>query len=149
MSFRALSRNDLNWFLDVRNSARKFLHDQTEFTINQTLHWYESGCGGNQYFIARKGLQDIGYVRISNVNPTVTLIGLDIAEEFRGKGLAKEIYRTFAKEFSKVLLREKVALRVLKTNQRAINLYIKLGFKITEETPQDYYMEILRNELAV
>jgi ribosomal protein S18 acetylase RimI-like enzyme len=149
MNFRALSRGDLIWFLNVRNSARMFLHNQTEFTIAQTQQWFDSGCSGNMYYIVDNGNQDIGYVRISNTDTAVTLIGLDISEDFRGLGFAKEIYKTFVRQFTPSLVKETVGLRVLKTNQRALNLYHSLGFAVIEETSDDFYMEIKQAHLAL
>ena len=142
LTFRVLSSTDLEWFLAIRNSSRAFLHDDTEFSIQETREWFESGHGGNQYFIVESSNSKLGYLRVSNIGSKVTLIGLDIAEEFRGFGLAPKIYGLFAKEYSQKLLTECVGLRVLKSNTRAINLYRKLGFSIIEETNLDFYMEV-------
>ena len=72
-----------------------------------------------------------GLIRLDNIdtiNKSIC-VGMDIDTAFRGQGLAKEIYRVlmqllFDQGFNRIWL------LVLDFNIRAINLYLKLGFKL-------------------
>ena len=76
----------------------------------------------------------------TEVEPThVWLVKLYLLPEFRCRGLGTallEEVKTRAR-----LLRKPVRLRVLRVNSRAKWLYERHGFRVTEETPERFFME--------
>jgi RimJ/RimL family protein N-acetyltransferase len=85
----------------------------------------------------------IGYFRLSNYskeNKNI-YIGADIAKEYTGKGIAKKAYNLFIPFLFTEYNLNKISLEVLSTNQKAINLYDKLGF-VKEGIKRE---EILKN----
>lgn len=61
------------------------------------------------------------------------VVGLDLAEKFRGQGLSKAVYLRMLGCLKKSHL--PIVLWVLDFNHRARSLYLKLGFKEIERTP--------------
>jgi ribosomal protein S18 acetylase RimI-like enzyme len=74
-----------------------------------------------------------------NESAFLTMIAID--KKYRHMGYGKGLL-----EFSVSILRtkgfKKYSLEVLKDNSIAINLYKRLGFIVTEERQQHYYMEM-------
>ncbi len=144
--FLLLSRDDLEFFNEVRNSSAAFLHDPRTFTLEETLAWFEGRTAGSYWITTLKG-QKIGYFRSRVISSQVWEIGADLHEEFRGRGLAKEMYREFARQVLNPRGVVGCSLRVLRSNPRAISLYTKLGFKVTLESETDVSMSIRVSEL--
>lgn len=150
--YEPLSFYDLEFFNRVRNSAAEFLHDSRTFTLEETKNWFMGCTSGNHYYLIKR-FDDfvdyaIGYFRLSWYKPEEKsiYIGMDLDEKYRGQGLATEIYQDFMKEINREIGIELFKLEVLKTNVRAINLYKKLGFVVTEgegdDTYDSLYMEL-------
>jgi len=64
--------------------------------------------------------------------PTAYDTGTGTAKEYRGKGIAKEIFE-YSIPYLKEAGIEQYLLEVLQNNTKAISVYQKLGFKITRE----------------
>lgn len=128
--FRQIEHKDLEFVNNVRNQyAKEYLHDSRTFSINDINNWFLN-TKPNYWMILNEG-NTIGYFRLSNhsfVNKNI-YIGADIAPEFIGKGFAKEAYKLFISFLFKEYELNKISLEVLSTNERAISLYNKLGFK--------------------
>lgn len=130
ITFKPIATEDEIKFLnEVRNEcAEKFLHDSTTYTLQETTQWVLTLK--TPYYIVSDGNQSIGYFRTSNyskVNKNM-YIGMDIHKSRRGKGLAYESYKRFIPYVFYYYDLNKVSLEVLATNERAIALYLKLGF---------------------
>lgn len=145
--FLPLSRDDLKFFSEVRNSSAAFLHDPRTFSLEETVAWFE-GVAAGSYWITTLEDEKIGYFRARIISTQVWEIGADLHEEFRGRGLAKEMYREFARQVLEPGGVVDCSLRVLRSNPRAISLYTKLGFKVTLESETDISMSIRVSELA-
>ena|SRR3990167_7306223 len=135
-----LTRQDLPFLNEVRNLVREYLHDNREFSLDETNSWFRSLPPENKYYlisICREGGQTpIGYFRtreyimpwVRQGKPCKCLeIGADLHPSFEGKGYA---YRSYIQFLSELEGRgfECVSLQVLGSNSRAFNLYVKLGF---------------------
>ena len=145
--FRPLTFSDLEFFNFVRNSAATFLHDQRQFSLDQTIDWFQKGPPSSYWIVEMKGIR-IGYFRCLALNSGKVMIGADLHPDFQGKGLAKIMYQEFAQS---VLISQgftTCTLRVLKSNERARRLYLKLGFIQTGETAEDLSMEMKAKDLA-
>jgi len=77
----------------------------------------------------------VGCLLVMNKDDGILLDEIYIEEEYRNKGIGKDIIRNVLKES------DIVYLWVYKENERAISLYKDLGFKIIDETEERFYMK--------
>lgn len=140
-SFTELTNDDLKFFSEVRNSAAEFLHDFREFTLAETVDWFEKGTKA-KYYIVWLSEQRVGYFRTRVTGESSWEVGADLHVSFRGSGLAKSMYREFATQILASNYVHVCTLRVLRSNSRAISLYKDLGFRTTEETSMDLGMSV-------
>ena len=128
--FRQIEYNDIEFINTIRNQyAKEYLHDSRIFTFSETNNWFINTKPDFWMIINENKI--IGYFRLSNhsiINQNI-YIGADIAPEFIGKGFAKEAYKLFIPFLFQEYKLNKISLEVLSTNERAISLYNKLGFK--------------------
>lgn len=130
ITYRPLTEEDLEFFNATRNECREFLHDNREFTLEQTKEWFKSLKPHQKYYIITNGVNLLGYIRAIEYSETSWEIGMDLAEKYRGLGVAKNMYRKFMEDHPSV---EFWGLEVLANNIRAYNLYRQLGFEINED----------------
>jgi len=145
--FRPLEFLDLQFFNLVRNAAAPFLHDKRLFSLDETIQWYKNGPPSKYWIVEFKGAR-IGYFRLVAVDSETAMIGADIHVDFRGKGLAKSMYREFARAVLIPNGFESCTLRVLRSNERAYSLYLSLGFVQTSESVDDISMKVSVVQLA-
>lgn len=127
VNFRKIEKKDLEFINRVRNGyAKDFLHDSRTFTLEQTHEWFKNNP---TYYMIEIQNETVGYIRMSNIESESLYMGIDIAPEFCGKGIATEAYETFFAHLLWTSNIKTVYLEVLPTNFRAIRLYNKLGFK--------------------
>ena len=126
--FTPMQYEDLPFFNEVRNLSREFLHDNTEYTLEETESWFSDT--DPSFFILWKDFRKIGYFRTSNFskqNKNI-YIGADIHPDFRGNGYGYLSYVEFINNIFEKNDIHKISLEVLATNHIATNLYKKLGF---------------------
>jgi RimJ/RimL family protein N-acetyltransferase len=129
VSLRGMEFDDLPFFLDVRNTCREFLHNNTEFSLRECVRWWDAD--NPLFYVIEHDETRVGYVRISNwdnENKHV-YVGVDIHPDHRRLGYAQETYELVLGYLFVVHQMNKIALEVLSTNQPAIALYRKIGFK--------------------
>lgn len=142
ISFKKIIPDYLEFLNKVRNEyALEYLHDSRLFTINETKNWYYKTNPDFWMIFMNETL--VGYFRLSNYskeNKNI-YVGADISKEYTGMGIAKNAYNLFIPFLFTEYNLNKISLEVLSTNQRAINLYNKLGF-VKEGVKRE---EILKN----
>jgi RimJ/RimL family protein N-acetyltransferase len=147
ITFREMTYEDLEFFLEVRNScAPEYLHDSRLFDFDSAYVWWFNGAKKEYYIIEYDGVK-IGYFRTSNYsedNKNI-YIGADLHSDWRGMGLSYVAYLQFIPFMFESLKLHKISLEVLSTNTRAINLYKKLGF-VEEGRKRE---EVLKNGIYV
>lgn len=129
ITLRSMEFEDIPFFLGVRNACREFLHDNAKFSLKQCVEWWNTH--NPMFYIIEHERDSVGYVRISNwdhVNRHVC-VGVDIHPDHRRLGYAQEAYRLTLNYLFISCHVNKVALEVLSTNQPALALYRKIGFK--------------------
>lgn len=128
VKFRKMEVSDLPTFLEIRNLSKEFLHNNSSFTLDQAISWFNKDKP--KFFIIELGETTIGYFRTSNSESGIGLyIGCDIHPDFRGFGLGYLSYVKFIKKLYDEFNFQTISLEVLETNTRALNLYTKLGFE--------------------
>ena len=139
-TFRLVDHTDICFIHEVRNSAREFLHDNRQFSLQDVIEfvvikkpqWYIIEWNTETQYANPHGKR-VGYFRTAHKSKEDKFleIGADVHEGFRGRGIAKRAYKQFIDQFFKdggMALH----LKVLAANTRALNLYLNLGFKIRE-----------------
>jgi len=124
--------DDIPFFNIVRSQSYEYLHDSTNYTLEQNIEWFNKT--NPKFFIVSVDGKDIGYFRTSDWTPISVMIGMDIDPKYRGNGYAQEAYRLFIKHL-KCLGINTVYLEVLEYNTRAKHIYDKLGFIVTNIEP--------------
>ena len=136
IKLRPLTSHDLAWFHTIRNDPEtyKWLHTQEAISWADTLAWFREEKP--MFYVASIGGEPFGYFRTHHADSSngSIEIGMDIALEHRGRGLARPAYGEFIK-FLKSRLYRKFTLEVLSNNKRAIQLYEKLGFVAVDTNP--------------
>lgn len=118
---KKMCAKDVPFFNKVRNSCCQYLHDKKKYSVEDSLKWFYSI--NPDYFIFLYDNKKAGYFRTKEINGEL-FIGLDLAEEFRGKKLAVKAYDCFFNIFKK----KYYYIYVDESNFRAYNLYRKIGF---------------------
>ena len=134
LKFRKMEISDLPKFLEIRNVSKEFLHNNSEFTLENAIEWYKSY--NPNFYMIELGEKIIGYFRTSNWENKSMYLGCDLAPNYRGFGLGHTGYIGFINKLKNEFDLDNIKLEVLSTNIRAKNLYDKLGFKtigISEE----------------
>ena len=136
LALTPMTLRDVPFFNAVRNECREFLHNPQAHTLPEAARWFAETAP--RYLILLGDDLPVGYFRITEARSEAE-IGLDIHKDYRGQGLARPAYQLL---FAYLRLRqfEKVTLRVLRSNARAIHIYRAIGFVVTEETEIDLAM---------
>jgi RimJ/RimL family protein N-acetyltransferase len=128
-----LEYNDLEWFRQIRNSSRHFLHDDRIFSINDVQTWWVQNQPDIR-LVRADGIR-VGYLRLGGKEiregHSLLWIGADLEEQHRGHGHGRNIYQFAMPLLSQEFCVEGFILRVLPHNQRALRLYRSLGFVIS------------------
>lgn len=135
MEFQKLKFEDLEFVYIVRKQSAEYLHDPTIYSYEEVINWFNRVSKDPSvvwYIIIHEG-QKIGYIRTNLLKYNRLFIGMDLHEDYRGKGTGQLAYKEFINYLYKVLPLNDLWLKVLKTNTRAIHIYEKLGFKKIEE----------------
>lgn len=132
--------DDLRFLMDLRNNPDTWIYLYNPHFVDweSQKRWYEnmSKDPSRYYYIFGKYENSIkinlGMVRTDEINPLNRSIrvGGDIDPKYRGKGYSKEMYKLIFEYCFSYLNMHRVWLLVLGTNDRAINLYKKMGMSI-------------------
>lgn len=127
-SFTPLMEQDLPFLLEIRNECRSYLHDDRQFDLEAARAWFRAAKP--TYYLTAMCGEAVGYFRVSDVSvgSRRLLAGADIHSNFRGQGIGYRAWKEFLDLFFLELNWNKISLEVLSTNERAYNLYKKLGF---------------------
>lgn len=119
-----LVEKDLKFLNTTRNLCKDWLHNPTEYTLEETKNWWSKlDHTIKKYFLIKVNGECVGYLRW---DLKTKYIGGDIHPDFRQKGYAYRAYCLFLdKAFEYV---PEVFLEVLDKNDKARALYKKLGF---------------------
>lgn len=149
-----INKNDIEIIRLWRNkkNIRKCFINNEIISSKQQINWYKNYSFKNNdiMFIIKYLGKPIGCVALYNINNKKAEFGrLIIGDDInRGKGLAlRASYMLCKYGFNKLNL-EMIYLSVFKNNKKAINLYIKLGFKIVDNDNL-LKMELYKNNLKM
>ena len=132
MEIRKMTIDDILFFNMVRSESHTYLHDQTNYTVEQNTDWFNNS--NPKFFIVSVYNNDIGYFRTSEWTDNSLMVGMDIAIKYRGYGYAQKAYPTFISYLKKLNIKT-IYLEVLEDNIRAKHIYDKLCFTVIDTKP--------------
>jgi len=147
MEIRLMVKNDLEFFNSVRVKSFMFLHDNTNYTLEDNIKWFETLK--DPFYIVSIDGESIGYFRTSNWIDNSLYLGLDISIKHRGNGYAFKAYNLFFNKLKSSFNINKIYLEVLSSNKRAIHLYNKLNFTIIDVLPYSDNHKSIKMELKL
>lgn len=144
---RFIEKYDIYNVYDLRKEAQKYLGTLLLNNSDKQEEWYEKIKNDKTklYLIIEEKHQKfnkfIGYIRLTEIdyiNRSIC-VGADIKTNYRGKGYGKEVYKYILNFVFNELNMNKCYLWVLENNERAINLYKKIGFKESGKSRKAIY----------
>lgn len=132
LRYRRATEEDLElyyqWAGDKEVRSNSFSSDPIPY--DNHVSWFKKKIKENStmmlLFLSEE--KPVGQVRIERSGPTA-VIGISIAAEFRGKGLASEMLRTTAELYIKEHPDTAIDAFIKEENQSSINAFQKAGFK--------------------
>ena len=101
-------------------------------TINQKINNKEF-----KYWTFKEDEKIVAYLGIQFINDFIEILGIGVIEEFRNRGIAKQLMNELMDYFNKSTY-IKILLEVRESNSTAKNLYTNLGF-IKVSKRKNYY----------
>jgi ribosomal protein S18 acetylase RimI-like enzyme len=113
------------------------------FQFEAQRRGYREQCpGANARLILRDG-SPVGWIIVDRSGPRLHCVDIAIVTGARSTGLGTRVLRALQEEAAAA--ERPVALMVLRSNVRARGLYVRLGFRVTEETDLHTLMEWRRD----
>lgn len=135
LSFRAVEKRDLERILELRNDFSTWVHLTDPRPLRPGLQdkWLDGVNTSTDrfYWIVEDDGRFIGLIRMDEYDPLNRSIrvGADVSSEVRRKGYGLRIYRGILSYCFQYLGIHRIWLLVLATNEPALALYEKVGFK--------------------
>lgn len=150
VKLRPLAFTDLDEFLEIRNAVADMLHDNSKFSLSECRDWFAT-TKIRYYVVESEGIGILGYFRVNSyeTQDDKIEIGLDLSPKYQGRKWSKALYKIFTEDILVPQGINFISLRVLKKNFKAMNLYLDLGFKVTDETELDRGMEVRLRDLLL
>ena len=149
ISLREIRESDLDLLQQHRNDpgTRAWLEDDSEVSAARLLQWFRDG-GSASLRIALSNTVDVGLARLSHDAATRTcMVGLDIFKPFRGRGLARPVFRHIC-ETAFAAGARCLTLWVFSDNVAAIRVYRSEGFVLDESEPLKCLIRQFPNDSA-
>ena len=127
-SLYSATRDDLR----LIDGERDFVESIVSMQFRAQTASYGDQYPNAMYFVVEKLGERIGRVTIDFGSNEVHVLDVAFISEVRGKGYGTALIQAI--QYTAAKLKAPVALSVLKSNFRARNLYLSLGFKIEENT---------------
>jgi ribosomal protein S18 acetylase RimI-like enzyme len=119
----------------VRDQCLSFIHDKVSYDLSATIKWLKT-TESKYLSVIDESNTVIGYFRLTNISNDHCFVGMDLHQEYRGKGIALNTYNTVMTELKKYGICN-FSLYVLSSNEHAIRLYNHIGFKEATRTLWD------------
>ncbi len=137
-------KSDFTVLSALRNDPavqRQLMVDSQNYSLAQVRAWIRRRMSDPQgaFWVIDIG-SAFGFVQLTRIDQQAGTadLGICLARSVRGKGVAASVMRLLEKEAKKLGCRN-LTLRVLRINHRAIGLYRKLKFTITETKRRHHF----------
>ena len=146
---RPAREEDADFFVDLRNDIDLqylLMARARGSTLAQVTDWLRSRSEGQVIFLVvadRDTDAPAGFIQLASVDEVSRHgdLGICIADAFQGKGYAEQALLTFEAYLRDTLNISKVSLSVLSANRRAIEFYLKLGYREVGTQLAHFYWE--------
>lgn len=132
---RLIDQNDSEFLISLRNDPDVYENLGNHVFLNSIIQEdfinSISRSDESKYFIFKNEKNErVGLVRITDIDRVhrSACVGADICKEFRGKSLARAIYKAIFKIVFDIWGLNRAWLLVLEDNKKAYELYKKVGF---------------------
>lgn len=127
INLELLTEETLEFARKLRNKNLKYFVNQEEVTRTQQEMWYKKIINDETYkfIIIKEDEKPIGTISLKMDKGTLEIGNVIVDEEYRGKGVLKEILHNIVAAYPKMPIK----LQVLLSNKEAQEVYYKLGFK--------------------
>lgn len=127
LKFRRAREKDLSTILDIEN--RSFSDPWPREAFDDI---FESG---QEFWVVEKNRKIAGFVNFIKAADEVQIYNIAVLDEFRNQGLGTRLMN-FALSYFKDT--QSAILEVRPSNREAVNLYLKIGFKIINKRKKYY-----------
>jgi len=149
LTLRLIDAQDIEQVRELHNHPEtlKWLSDTHFVTKMEQESWFKkisSSLTSRRYVVELCETKDlVGVFRLDDIDieNKSAFVGLDIAIDFRRKGIALETYEAMIPFLFEELQLNRLSLITLETNHPAISLYEKLGFMKEGTLRQAFYRE--------
>lgn len=149
LTLRLIDAQDIEQVRELHNHPEtlKWLSDTHFVTKMEQESWFKkisSSLTSRRYVVELCETKDlVGVFRLDDIDieNKSAYVGLDIAIDFRRKGIALETYEAMIPFLFEELQLNRLSLITLETNHPAISLYEKLGFMKEGTLRQAFYRE--------
>ena len=140
--YEAVTHADAEVMRGIRNSCRQYMtNNRNLIQSDEQLEWFVMlDRGAMRPYLFVLGGTHVGY-GIIKLDDGVGLLTGGLVPAYRGLGYGTQLFSLLIEECSRWNIPP--ALEVLKTNDRAIVTYKKLGFAVISQTDKIYKMELL------
>lgn len=122
--------------------VRQNSFNQNKIEIEGHKKWFSAALKNENcfFYIIRSDGDLIGSVRFDLEKENQFIIGIQIAEKYRGKGLASKIISDAGTKLLEAKTGVKIIAHIKKNNAGSLKAFLKSGYKIIEES-QFYILE--------
>jgi ribosomal protein S18 acetylase RimI-like enzyme len=140
-TLRPVTEDDFAWLWSLKRQTMRSYVEQTWGVWDDGVQdiYFRQGFTPSKLRIIRVDGHDAGRLEVERCDRELYLCGIEIAPEYQRKGLGTAVIRDLAAEAQAA--RMPLRLQVLKVNP-AQNLYNRLGFRVVEETPTHWRMQL-------
>lgn len=138
LTYRPALESDLNFLLDLRTKTMNPHLIASSLSTAVDSHMLRIKYKFEHASIIEYNRTSIGLLKIERKQDGIELIQIQIDPLYQGKGIGKKILEQIINEAN--FDKKSITLQVLKVN-KAQRLYVKLGFKMIEESNDSYFMK--------
>ncbi len=138
LTYRPALESDLNFLLDLRTKTMNPHLIASSLSTAVDSHMLRIKYKFEHASIIEYNRTSIGLLKIERKQDGIELIQIQIDPLYQGKGIGKKILEQIINEANSD--KKSITLQVLKVN-KAQRLYVKLGFKMIEESNDSYFMK--------
>jgi RimJ/RimL family protein N-acetyltransferase len=133
LSFRKATQADMMLYLEWANDeeVRKQSYQTGRISLEDHAEWFlkkinDSNC--LMLLFENEAKVPVGQVRFQKENEKVYVIGISVAKEFRGKGLAGAILVMASDHFFEIFPENSIYAYIKLTNTESVRSFVRAGF---------------------
>src|SRR5215203_31296 len=156
LSFRKATQADMMLYFEWANDAdvRKQSYHTSAISLEDHKGWFLKKLSDNDCLMLlfeNEAKLPVGQVRFQKENEKVYVIGISIAKEFRGKGLAATILSMASDHFLSIFPGNSIYAYIKTSNTESMRSFAKAGFVfanniVIEKSESVLYIKYKENE---